>query len=230
MRLVVLVLAIFLVVLAGFLLLGESRLADPQATLDLFDRYRPWAVPLGFGLMAADLLLPVPSSAIMNWYGSTYSASLGTAAGTVVGGLVGAAACLTASLLAYGLCRWLGRPAALRIAGAADLERMQRFFARWGSLTIVAARPLPMVAEAVFCLAGLSGVPFGRFVLASAVGALPFALLFAYLGAVGRQLQEPLLFMTLSIVIPLALWIPAAIYFAAAKRNDNPEESVTSRK
>jgi membrane protein DedA with SNARE-associated domain len=218
MRLVVLVLAILVLILAGFLLLGESQVADPQATLDLLEQCGPWAVPLGLGLMAADLLIPVPSSAIMYSYGLIYSESLGTLGGTVAAGIVGAAVCVAASILAYGLCRWIGRRAALRIAGAENLDRVQRFFARWGSLTIVVARPLPMAAEAVFCLAGMSRMPFGRFVLASTVGAVPFATIFAYLGAMGREQEAPLGFLTLSVAIPLVLWIPAALYFAARKK------------
>lgn len=211
MRLFVLILLVFLVILGGFLLLGESRYFSPDETLKFFNRYRAWAVPVGFGLMMADLVLPVPSSAIMNWYGSAY--------GTVWGGLVGAAACVAASVAAYWLCRWAGRPAALRIAGPKDLDRTRAFFSRWGTLAVVAARPVPMLAEAVFCLAGMSRMPFGRFLLASTVGAVPFALVFAYLGAMGRELEEPLTMMVLSIVIPMVLWVPVAIVLYRRSRS-----------
>ena len=209
LRLVGLVLMIFAVLLAGFLLLGGYRLFDPEATGEFFDRWSRWAVPIGFGLMTADLLLPIPSSAIMNWYGQTY--------GAIGGGLVGAAGCVFSSMIAYWLCRLLGRPAAVRMAGEKDLARTGLFFSRWGSLAIVATRPVPMLAEAVVCLAGMSRMPFGRFLLASAVGSLPFALAFAYLGARGRTEGEPLFYMALSFFIPLVLWIPIAIAFGRKK-------------
>jgi len=202
MRLLGLVLLIFMVLLASFLLLGGHRFFDPTETLAFFDRYRTWAVPIGFGLMIAALVLPVPSSAVMNWYGQTY--------GTAVGGLIGAAACVTSSVAAYWLSRLLGRRAAERIAGADDLERTRGFFARWGSLAVVCARPVPMLAEAVCCLAGLSRMPFGRFLAASVVGSLPFAMAFAYLGAVGRMAEEPLRMLALSFFVPMLLWIPVA--------------------
>jgi len=210
MRLLGLVLLVFLVILGIFLVLGESRWFNPENVLKFFDRHRAWAIPLGFGLMAADLVLPVPSSAVMNWYGLSY--------GTWLGGLVGASACVAASVAAYWLCRWLGRPAALRIAGERDLERTRVFFSRWGALAIVAARPVPMLAEAVFCLAGMSRMPFGRFLAASAVGAVPFAVAFAYLGSLGRSLEEPATFMVISIAVPMVLWIPVAVWLGRRAR------------
>jgi membrane protein DedA with SNARE-associated domain len=221
MRLVLLILGIFTFLLVGFLLLGEASFFDPRQTLDLFDRWRAWSVPIGLALMTADLLLPVPSSAIMNWYGSTWAESLGTAGGTVVGGLVGAAVCVASSLLIYGLCRWLGRRAAVRLAGERDLERVRGFFERWGSLTIVATRPVPMLAEAVVCLAGMSRMPLGRFLLASTVGAIPFAMVFAWLGAMGRETEEPLSMLVLSIAIPLLLWVPV-VWLLARRAGGKP--------
>jgi len=211
MRLVGLILLILLIIFAGFLLLGGHRFFDPDATRELFDRWSPWAVPIGFGLMTVDLVLPIPSSAIMNWYGQTY--------GLVGGGLVGAAACVFSSVVAYWLCRLLGHRAAVRIAGKKDLERTRWFFSRWGSLAIVCAWPVPMLAEALFCLAGVSRMPFGRFLLASATGSLPFAFAFAYLGAVGRAESKPLFYMALSFFIPLLLWIPVAVAFGRKKQS-----------
>jgi len=149
---------------------------------------------------------------VMNWYGLNY--------GTWLGGLVGASACVAASAVAYWLCRWLGRAAALRIAGQRDLERTREFFSRWGALAIVAARPVPMLAEAVFCLAGMSRMPFGRFLAASAVGAVPFAVAFAYLGSLGRSLEEPMTFMVISVVAPMVLWIPVAVWLGRKARSD----------
>jgi len=204
-RLLALILIVFAVVGVGFLIFGESLWFDPARPQEFFEAHRRWVIPLSFGLMLADLALPVPSSAVMYGCGWTY--------GALVGGLVGAAACLVSSLVAYGLCRRLGRPAALRIAGAKDLARTRAFFSRWGSLAVVAARPVPLLAEAVYCLAGLSSMPFGRFVAASAIGSLAFALPFAWLGAAGRALEAPLLMLLLSVAIPALLWLPVAIYF-----------------
>jgi len=163
MRLVLLILGIFVVILAGFLLLGEASFFDPRRTLELLDRYSAWA-----------------------------------------------AVCVASSLAVYGLCRQLGRRAAVRLAGERDLERVRGFFERWGSLTIVASRPVPMLAEAVVCLAGMSRMPLGRFLLASTVGAIPFAMGFAWLGAVGRATEEPLSMLLVSVAVPLLLWVPVA--------------------
>lgn len=210
MRLVALILAIFIVLGAGFLLLGGHRLFDPNTVQEALNRYRAWALPAGFLLMLADLVLPVPSSAIMNWYGNAYH--------TLLGGLAGTAVCVAASAAAYWLCRWFGRPVALRIAGERDLDRAKKFFSRWGSVAVAAARPVPMLAEAIYCLAGMSGMPFGRFLAASTVGSAAFAFFFAWLGDVGRSQEEPLAFMALSVLIPAAAWVPVAIWLQVRRR------------
>ena len=210
MRLLTLILIIFTLLLALFLTLGGHRFFDPAATLDLFERHQQWAIPLGFALMMTDLVLPIPSSAVMNWFGIAY--------GPLLGGLLGSAACIASSSAAYWLSRLLGRRAAQRIAGPDDLQRTQLFFARWGSLAVAAARPLPMIAEAVYCLAGLSRMPFGRFLLATTIGSLPFALAFAWLGHAGRQTQEPLFYLALSVLIPAALWPPIYLLLRRHKK------------
>ena len=64
----------------------------------------------------------------------------------------------------------------------------------------------------------MSRMPFGRFLAASVVGAVPFALAFAYLGSLGRSLEEPVTFMVISIVVPMVLWVPVAVCFSRSRR------------
>jgi uncharacterized membrane protein YdjX (TVP38/TMEM64 family) len=59
--------------------------------------YDEWAWALGIGLIWADLILPVPQTAII--------AALGIVYGAVLGGLVGSFALITSGLLAYFLMR-----------------------------------------------------------------------------------------------------------------------------
>lgn len=83
---------------------------------------------MGVLLLAADLGLPVPSTAVMSALGLVY--------GVFLGGLMGAAGSILSGCLAYGICRSLGREAAIRIAGEKDIRRGERLFASIGGWVV----------------------------------------------------------------------------------------------
>ena len=153
----------------------------------------------GAGLLVADLLLPIPSTLVMS--------ALGLAYGTWLGGLYAAAGTMLAGLVAYALSRWLGRPLALRLAGEEGLCAGEGLFARGGAWLVAGSRCLPILPEAVACLAGLHRMPFRTFLFALACGSVPTGFLFAAIGALGQA--EPAWALGLSVVVPVALWLGA---------------------
>ncbi len=89
-----------------------------------------------------------------------------------VGSLVGAVA-------GYAIGLWGGRPLLDRFGGyvgigAEDLDRADRWFARWGSWAVFLGRMVPLVRTFVSYPAGISRMPFGRFLLFSALGSIPW--------------------------------------------------------
>lgn len=91
-------------------------------------------------------------------------------AGSVVGAVVG-----------YGIGAWGGRPILDRWGryvgiGAADLDRADRWFDRWGSWAVFLGRMVPLVRTFVSYPAGISRMPMGRFLLFSTLGSLPWNL------------------------------------------------------
>lgn len=157
----------------------------------------------GIGLLVADLLLPIPSTLVMS--------ALGLAYGTWLGGLYAAAGTMLAGLVAYALSRWLGRPLALRLAGEEGLRAGEGLFARGGAWLVAGSRCLPILPEAVACLAGLHRMPFRSFLFALACGSVPTGFLFAGIGALGQA--EPAWALGLSVVVPVALWLAARRWF-----------------
>lgn len=168
--------------------------------------YGAWAGAAGIALLVADVALPVPSTIVMSALGLTY--------GTWVGGLYASAGSTLAGLLAYGLCRWLGRPMALRIAGPDGLSSGEAFFARGGPWLVLMSRWMPVLPEAVACLAGLVKMRFRNFCLALVCGSLPMGFAFAGIGALGQD--EPGSAIALSIVVPALLWLIARRWIASA--------------
>lgn len=129
------------------------------------------------GLLAGDLVLPVPSSVVMTLSGMALG-MWGGAAANVAGAMASA-------LLGFGLCRRFGRRAFERFVGAEDAARVQRFMQRYGAWGIVLSRSVPMLTEVVSAAAGLSRLPLGRFAALSASGTLPICIVYAWAGSRG---------------------------------------------
>ena len=196
--LVVLTLAAVAVPLIPFLLFG-TRLDHLVA--DWLDPRPTPAVlaALEVGVLAADLVLPVPSSMVATLGG----AELGVAAGT---------ACAFLGLSAASLAGWwAGRAAGARALArldAADRRELERRQHGLGPLLIVLTRPLPLVAEAAALVAGGSGMPLRDFLPAAASGNLVIALVWSAAGAFGRSADSLPVALLWSLVLPVGLaWL-----------------------
>lgn len=200
MRLLWIFLALAAAVVIPFVIWGEDfeTWFSQEAAVDWMSRFGGWAWAAGIGLLVADLFLPIPGTAVM--------AALGFVYGPWVGGLLGAAGSTLAGLLAYGVCRSMGRRAAEWIVGERDLEQGERVFGgNAGGFIVALSRWLPVMPEVVACLAGLSRMPFGRFFAALACGSLPLGFAFAAIGAMGKG--QPWIALLLSAAVPPILWV-----------------------
>jgi len=208
MRLVLWFIGLSVVVLVTWLLWGGSweESFSFQGSIAWLERAGPWAWAAGIGLLAADLLLPVPGTVVMSALGYVY--------GVAMGGLVAAAGSMAAGLLGYGMGRLIGERAARRLLGDLDFERGKLLFARGGEWMVALSRALPILPEAISCTAGLVRMPFGRFLVSLACGSLPVGFLFAWIGAAGRE--APGWALAFSLLVPALLWL-------AAKRLKGPQ-------
>jgi uncharacterized membrane protein YdjX (TVP38/TMEM64 family) len=186
-------------VVLPFLLWGErfETALEPARLAEAFARARAWAWLAGLGLLVADILLPVPGTAVMSALGLVY--------GWWLGGLLSALGSLAAGLFAYGACRRLGRPAARWLAGEEGLEQGERLFSgELGGWIVALSRWMPVLPEVVACLAGLARLPLRRFVPALCAGSVPLGFVFAAVGAGGEA--RPFLALALSALLPPLLW------------------------
>ncbi|NNC89396.1 MAG: VTT domain-containing protein [Akkermansiaceae bacterium] len=200
MRLLGLFLILALLVIVPFLIWGDfyEGLFSPEGAVERLERFgKSWAWLAGVALILADLLLPIPGSAVM--------AALGYVYGFWLGGAIGAGASILSGLVAYGLCRRLGRGAAEWIAGRRDLEKGERLFrGAAGGWIVALSRWLPVMPEVIACLAGLARMPVRRFTFAVACGSIPLGFAFAAIGTTGHA--NPKLALLLSAIIPPLLW------------------------
>jgi uncharacterized membrane protein YdjX (TVP38/TMEM64 family) len=182
-----------------------ATLPTPQEANDAvltLRRYGSWAWALSIALIWADLVLPIPQTAVI--------AALGIIYGTWLGGLLGSLGLITGGLLGYGLMLTSARRLVQSIARPQSLHKMESLFDQSGAWAIVLTRSLPYsVPEVMVFLAGLAGMPMSKFTAALAAGSVPTAFVFAAIGA--GWADQPILALVVSYVLPILL-LPIALY------------------
>ena len=164
-------LGLFLLVFLAAEGAGIPLLQNPIPAL----RTNPLAAGLfGFALLAADSVIPVPASVVMTAHGAIF--------GFLPGALLSLAGSVASALIAFGIGR-AGRDIYARFLGEKQEERAAAMLRRWGPAAIVATRPVPLLAETVGVMAGAGGIRPITMILASTLGNLPPALLYAWVGA-----------------------------------------------
>jgi uncharacterized membrane protein YdjX (TVP38/TMEM64 family) len=182
-----------------------GRIPTPQEANDAvltLRQYESWAWALGIALIWADVVLPVPQTAVI--------AALGIIYGTLLGALFGSLGLITGGLLGYLLMLTSARRYVQRFVGPQSLCKLERLFDQGGAWAIVLTRSLPYsVPEAMVFLAGLAGMPTGKFVAALTIGSVPTAFVFAAIGA--GWAHQPIVALAVSYVLPMVL-LPIVLY------------------
>lgn len=172
-----------------------SSFAEAVVWLRSFER---WAWAVAMAVIIGDFLLPLPSTPAL--------VSLGIVYGPLLGGLLGGVATTIAGLLAFGLTRALGRRGALYLIGERDLARAQRFYDRWGIYAVTLGRAIGGPLEWLVLIAGISGMPFPRVLVALLVGGFSAAFVTAWLGDLA--VDRPAVAITIIFVLAIALaWL-----------------------
>lgn len=211
------VLAVLVLLLIGTALAVSIELpsiAGMRTWLDEGSSARWLAVVLG---VAVALLTPISRTAL--------SVLLGAVAGFPAGLAVALSGGLLGGLAGFALSRWLGREAITRLAGA-RLARLDRVANERGFVAVLAARLMP-VPPFVFVsyAAGLSGVRLGPYLLGTAVGLVPWSVLYVGIGASVTSIDSWTALVdvvpTLAVVLLLAL---SAGYFWRRQRRRQPAQ------
>jgi uncharacterized membrane protein YdjX (TVP38/TMEM64 family) len=139
--------------------------------------YGPWAVVISAALMIAQAVVaPIP--------GNIVSITNGLVFGPLWGALLSWVTMTAGASISFVLSRSFGKPLALRFAGE-SMGKADRFFKKYGKQAMFLSRIIPFVPfDAVSYAAGLIGVPYSTFLLATAIGTIPSILIYSYLGSV----------------------------------------------
>ena len=171
------VLAAFLLVpIVPFLVLGEAFEQDVTHWVEAdAERAEQIEFVSVLGILASDIFLPIPSSAVMTCAGgvmSFWAAVLSSWIGLTLGAALG-----------FGFSRVLGKPFAARFAEPDDLARIESAGTRYGSAVLLLTRPLPILAEACVLLLGTTGMSWRRFLIPVSAANLAMAVFYVACGA-----------------------------------------------
>lgn len=128
--------------------------------------------------------IPLPSEVIMPFSGYLVLAGRFKLGWVAVAGALG---CNVGSIIAYYVGARGGRPLAEKygrylLVSRRDLDRADRWFARYGNSTVFFGRLLPVIRTFIALPAGISRMNFFRFNLYTFLGSLPWCLALAYAG------------------------------------------------
>ena len=149
---------------------------DVEAVAAYIRSFGAWAATISFLLMILQsVAAPIPAflitfanAAIFGWWqGAILSWS---------SAMAGAAVC-------FYIARILGRDAVVKLTSKGALKSVDVFFERYGRNTILICRLLPFVSfDLVSYAAGLTGMGFWAFFLATGIGQLPATIVYSYVG------------------------------------------------
>lgn len=159
-------------------------------------REHPPAAPMVaaavIGLLASDVLLPVPSSVVCTLAG----AQLGWLGGTAINWI----GMTLGALVAFAIAKKWGPAVARRFSTAEQLQRTESLVRRYGPGVLMLTRGLPVLAEAGLLWLGMNGLSWRAMLLPMMASHLVLALVYALLGHFAGT-QE---------------WLPIALTIAAA--------------
>ena len=175
--------------------------------------------------------IPLPSEVVMPLSGWMLIKERGLGAlYTLTAGFYGALGCTIGSLVAYWVGARGGRPLLERygkyvLITRHDLDRADRWFERYGELTIFFSRLLPVVRTFISFPAGVAKMHLGKFVIYTFVGSFPWCLGLAFggyqLGEHWEQIRE--IMRPFDIPIILAFLVLVALYIRQHIKRALPE-------
>ena len=177
---------------ASFSIYGEEALAWSQGNL----------IATSFiviSALTADIFLPVPN-------GLTNTLA-GVSLGWPLASLIVWIGMNFGCIFGYTAGRFAGRPLAKFIIGEKDLVNAQNTSKKFDVISLILARPVPAFAELTTLAAGVTKMPFTKFLIVTSIANIAVAVVFAGLGAAALASSSA------TIAFLGAALLPAIFYF-----------------
>jgi len=193
-----------------FLLFGSQMEAWAEEWRDQ-SQARSVTAAIVFGLLATDIFLPVPASAVSTIAGSQLGAFWGT--------VVSWAGMNTGSIAGFALARRYGQRFAVWFSKEKDISHTAAIAEKFGPITLVLTRGVPVLAEASVLMMGMHRLSWRRFLLPVLLSNLGLSLAYAVFGDIASQHQW------LPIALGVAVALPVLFAAIALRWNVGEEKA-----
>ncbi|WP_270507045.1 TVP38/TMEM64 family protein [Paraclostridium sordellii] len=161
-----------------------------------------WAPTVSFILMILQsVIAPIPAFIITFANAGLF--------GWINGAILSWISSMVGATLCFYIARFLGRDVVIKLTSNEGLNKVDKFFGKYGNYAILIARLLPFISfDIVSYAAGLTSMKFSAFFIATGIGQLPATIIYSYIGGVltgtTKTLVTGLLFIfALSAIIAL---------------------------
>lgn len=161
-----------------------------------------WAPTVSFILMILQsVIAPIPAFIITFANAGLF--------GWINGAILSWTSSMVGATLCFYIARFLGRDVVIKLTSNEGLNKVDKFFGKYGNYAILIARLLPFISfDIVSYAAGLTSMKFSAFLIATGIGQLPATIIYSYIGGVltgtTKTLVTGLLFIfALSAIIAL---------------------------
>ncbi|CEO32540.1 MAG: TVP38/TMEM64 family protein [Paraclostridium sordellii] len=161
-----------------------------------------WAPTVSFILMIfQSVIAPIPAFIITFANAGLF--------GWINGAILSWTSSMVGATLCFYIARFLGRDVVIKLTSNEGLNKVDKFFGKYGNYAILIARLLPFISfDIVSYAAGLTSMKFSAFFIATGIGQLPATIIYSYIGGVltgtTKTLVTGLLFIfALSAIIAL---------------------------
>jgi uncharacterized membrane protein YdjX (TVP38/TMEM64 family) len=153
---------------------------------------------LSIGLLASDIILPVPSSVLMLLNGKLF--------GIVNGTIISATGMVLSTVAGYGIGMVFKRRIGHFISYRSR-EESERIFRRWGFIALIISRPIPLLSESISIITGINRMRPSVMLLSTIAGSVPGAFVYAYYGSMSNNVSTQYFSFLLVLGIAALAWL-----------------------
>nr|WP_265589519.1 TVP38/TMEM64 family protein [Terrisporobacter mayombei] len=138
--------------------------------------YGPYAMAISFMLMILQsIAAPLPAFLITFANANLF--------GWWQGAILSWTSAMAGAVVCFFIARILGRDIAVKMTSRKGIEQVDQFFTKYGKQSILIARLLPFMSfDLISYAAGLTGMGFMGFFIATGIGQLPATIVYSYVG------------------------------------------------
>lgn len=209
---------LFAVVIVPFLWLGARF--DVYTMAAMRDRDTAGFAIVAFLLLAADIILPIPSSVV--------ATAAGSVLGPWLGSIVSAAGLSFGAVAMFVAMRTAGAPLVRGLVGDDDHDRLVALTAAHGPWIVALLRPVPVLSEASVIALGAVRAPWLASIVSILLSSTVTAAIYATLGAVAQRQSSEVLLIAAALLPPALAWVIARrLLRAKPSRHDPPTHADT---